>query len=199
MRSYSHDKVRSKEFPKWKTHGIELFYLIVACFLPETRTQTFSKLCFVRKYIYLSKDQHRDANSWLSKKKNSGPGKMHEKTRFSSSSSKKVVEEQPSCRVDCVTVFAVPVDPSLAGLLTAIVGSISKLRTNLSVHGIVLHLFTSSIIVLLSRRTTTKKMKSSCLSYCPILTSWNWQPGDNIIVTGWSDTSMHRQCTSVLR
>ena len=84
-------------------------------------------------------------------------------------------------------------------LLTAIVGSISKLRTNLSVHGIVLHLFTSSIIVLLSRRTTTKKMKSSCLSYCPILTSWNWQPGDNIIVTGWSDTSMHRQCTSVLR
>ena len=71
-----------------------------------------------------------------------------------------------------MTVFAVPVDPSLAGLLTtAIVGSISKLRTNLSVHGIVLHLFTSSIIVLLSRRTTTKKMKSSCLSYCPILTS----------------------------
>jgi len=133
------------------------------------------------------------------RKKNSGLGKMHEKTRFSSSSSKKVVEEQPSCRVDCVTVFAVPVDPSLAGLLTAIVGSISKLRTNLSVHGIVLHLFTSSIIVLLSRRTTTKKMKSSCLSYCPILTSWNWQPGDNIIVTGWSDTSMHRQCTSVLR
>jgi len=57
--------------------------------------------------VYLSKDQDRGANSRESKKKEkiSGLGKM----AWSSSFSKKVVEEQPSCLV--VSVFAVPVHP----------------------------------------------------------------------------------------
>ena len=58
--------------------------------------------------VYLSKDQDRGANSRESKKKKekiSGLGKM----AWSSSFSKKVVEEQPSCLVVCV--FAVPVHP----------------------------------------------------------------------------------------
>lgn len=105
-------------------------------------------------------------------KKSRDLAKWHdEKTRSSSSFSKKVVEEQPSCRVVCVCGSSRSECPGLAGLLTAIVGSITYqgLIYQDTVYT-VLHLFASTSVVLLSLERPEKEMKSSRLSYCPVLT-----------------------------